>query len=108
MPIMPDDVCGSDDAGPEFKPEEISVLWPQARSELLGFAKYLDSRNAGITACQIKLAVQLADRLLAERAEWCAMFGAVHPPGKPLSPKEARLLKAIFADPDAAAPDPPE
>lgn len=32
----------------------------------------------------------------AERTEWCAMFGAKHPEGKPLTPKEARLLKAIF------------
>ena len=36
--------------------------------------------------------------LTSERAEWCAMFGAKHPPGKPLSPKDARLLKAIFTE----------
>ena len=44
------------------------------------------------------------EMLKAERAEWCAMFGVKHPPGKPLSPKDVRLMKAIFAPGRELAP----
>ena len=41
--------------------DDISKLWPQARGELSGFANALDKRGAGITAAQLRMAVQLAD-----------------------------------------------
>jgi hypothetical protein len=48
----------------EFEPvplEELLRLWPQARYELLAYARWLGRHNAEITASQIRLAVQLAD-----------------------------------------------
>ena len=40
--------------------EEILKLWPQAAGELQGFKRVLE-RNAGITAAQLEMALQLAD-----------------------------------------------
>ena len=40
--------------------DEILEMWSQARSELQGFQRHLE-RNAGITASQLGMALQLAD-----------------------------------------------
>ena len=40
--------------------EEILEMWLQARGELQGFQRHLE-RNAGITAAQLGMALQLAD-----------------------------------------------
>ncbi len=40
--------------------EEILELWPQAAGELAGFQKHLEG-NAGITASQLGMAIQLAN-----------------------------------------------
>lgn len=40
--------------------EEILEMWPQAKGELQGFQRHLE-RNAGITASQLGMALQLAD-----------------------------------------------
>ena len=54
--------------------EEILDMWPQAKGELQGFQKHLE-RNAGITAAQLGMAIQLADeeykRLLPKVCENC-------------------------------------
>jgi hypothetical protein len=48
----------------EFEPvpaAEARALWPQARYELLAYARWLGRHNAELTARQMRLAVQLAD-----------------------------------------------
>ena len=40
--------------------EDVLRLWPQAKGELRGFQKALE-RNAGITAEQLGMAIQLAE-----------------------------------------------
>jgi len=64
--LRPQDVCGSDETGPAWTEEQLRALWPQARRELLGFAVVLERRRAPITAQQIRMAVQLAQRRFAE------------------------------------------
>jgi hypothetical protein len=44
----------------EYTNEQIRAMWPQARGELSGFAKAL-MKNSGITAAQLRMAIQLAD-----------------------------------------------
>lgn len=57
-PINPDYFGG------EAKPVADSpALWESAQRELLGFANHLEKRGAGITADQIRLAVQRGNRL---------------------------------------------
>ena len=68
--LTPSDACGSDTVGEAvYTDSDVRRLWPQARRELLGFADHLARGNAGITAAQLRLAVQLADR--AARALPC-------------------------------------
>lgn len=38
-----------------------SSMWPQASGELLGFIQALDRRKMGITADQLRMALQLAE-----------------------------------------------
>jgi hypothetical protein len=45
----------------QVPPAELLRLWPQARYELLAYARWLGRHNGEITAAQIRLAVQLAD-----------------------------------------------
>jgi hypothetical protein len=45
---------------PEYTNDQIRAMWPQACGELRGFAKAL-SRNSGITAAQLRMAIQLAE-----------------------------------------------
>ena len=40
--------------------EEVLEMWPQAKGELQGFQRHLE-RNAGITASQLGMALQLAN-----------------------------------------------
>lgn len=40
--------------------KEILEMWPQAKEELQGFQRHLE-RNAGITASQLGMALQLAE-----------------------------------------------
>lgn len=47
--------------------EKIDTLWPQAAAELRGFAEHLDRKNAGLTAAQLRMAVDMADGYAAER-----------------------------------------
>jgi hypothetical protein len=46
----------------EYTTEQIITLWPSGRQELLGFANHLEQRSAAITAAQIRLAIEMADR----------------------------------------------
>src|SRR5690242_2259064 len=62
--------CGDELSGAEgsmsvpvktrFSADEMRELWPQAAGELRGFAEHLEAGRAGITADQIRLAVQMA------------------------------------------------
>lgn len=47
-------------AGDLPPPDDVRLLWPQARGELLGFARHL-SHTSPITASQLQLAVRMAD-----------------------------------------------
>lgn len=84
-------------AAPDDDPPVCRLQFPDgtvpgnAREAAEGWKAWADKRHE-----LVKLTMEL---LANERAEWCAMFGAKHPPGKPLSPKGARLLKAIFTEP---------
>lgn len=42
-------------------------MWPQAAGELSGFANHLVSGNAGLTAAQIRMAIQLGDEIFAQK-----------------------------------------
>ncbi len=55
--VMPDP---SELDTPIFTGEQIRRYWPQARYELLVFARHLERTDAPLTADQIKLAVALA------------------------------------------------
>lgn len=50
----------------EFDNDKIKELWPQAAGELRGFARALASKNAGITAAQLRMAIQLAEERYKE------------------------------------------
>lgn len=52
----------SPDVGKVWDADEVRRLWPSARVELLGFANALERGGSGITADQLRMAVQLADR----------------------------------------------
>jgi hypothetical protein len=58
--MKPDEMCQEENPV-EFPPKEVKLLWPSSRGELLGFASALERGKSGITAAQIRLAVQLAD-----------------------------------------------
>lgn len=64
--LMPEDVCGSDNTGRIWTDEQVKEMWPQAKSELLGFANALERGSAGITASQLRMAVQLAQKRFEE------------------------------------------
>jgi hypothetical protein len=64
--MKPSDMTGDQDRK-RFSNEQINLLWPQARGELLGFANALERENSGITAAQIRMAVQLADETIKLR-----------------------------------------
>lgn len=58
----------------EFTADQQSQMWPQAAQELTGFAKVLEQKS-GLTAAQLRMAIQMADAYLSLReAVW---------PGKP-------------------------
>jgi hypothetical protein len=44
----------------EYTKDQIREMWPQACGELRGFAKAL-SKDSGITAAQLRMAIQLAE-----------------------------------------------
>ncbi len=44
-----------------FTREFVLEAWEQGRGELLGFANALDRGQSGITASQLRMAIQLAD-----------------------------------------------
>lgn len=49
-------------AEPEnWTPQDVRRMWPQAAGELRGFANHLARGQAGLTAAQIRMAIQLAD-----------------------------------------------
>jgi hypothetical protein len=60
--------------------DRVRVIWPQARYELLAFARYLGRNKSPITADHIRLAVQLADKAFA--AEFEAEAGGVIDDGR--------------------------
>lgn len=43
------------------KENEVLKMWPQAKGELQGFQQYLEAK-AGITASQLGMAIQLAEK----------------------------------------------
>lgn len=47
--------------------ETLTQLWPQAAGGLRGFAGALERGNSGLTAAQLRLAVQMADAYYAQR-----------------------------------------
>ncbi len=50
-----------------LSPQQLDQLWPQGRGELLGFANHLERTGAGITADQIRLALQMAQKVAREQ-----------------------------------------
>jgi hypothetical protein len=68
MPIRPSDMMG-DQERRHLPNEQVDLMWPQARGELLGFANALERGNSGITAAQIRMAVQLADEAVDRRSQ---------------------------------------
>lgn len=65
----------SKNPGPKvYTPEEMKEMWPQAAGELRGWANSLASRQMGITAAQLRMAIQMAE------AYWKSMFGDPSPP----------------------------
>ncbi len=59
--MTPNDMI-SDKMGKVYSDQDALALWPSGRAELLGFAVALDRGGSSITAAQIRLAVQLADK----------------------------------------------
>jgi hypothetical protein len=47
--------------------ERVELLWPQARGELWAYAHALERGGAGLTAAQLRMAVQLADEAVGGR-----------------------------------------
>jgi hypothetical protein len=64
--MRPSDMTG-DQERRRLPNEQVDLLWPQARGELLGFANALERGNSGITAAQIRMAVNLADEAIKLR-----------------------------------------
>ncbi len=61
--MTPDDMTGGE-AVSLPSAADIKLLWPQARGELLGFARHLAGRSP-ITASQMQMAVAMADAYAA-------------------------------------------
>lgn len=59
-----DDITSSEPSLKLYSPEEMERMWPQAAGELRGYANALNRGNAGITAAQMRMAVQMADLYL--------------------------------------------
>lgn len=41
--------------------------WPQARGELLGFAMHMERKGQTITAMQLRVAIEYADRYIQDK-----------------------------------------
>lgn len=48
----------------KYSKEEMISMWPQAAGELNSFAQTLRRSNAGLTAAQIEMAIQMANAYL--------------------------------------------
>lgn len=48
----------------KYTKKEILEMWPQAAGELAGFANRLRQGNAGLTAAQLDMAIQMGNELL--------------------------------------------
>lgn len=78
--MTPNDMT-SQDPGPKIYTEaEMVGMWPSAAGELRGFANSLDGRGMGITAAQMRMAVQMADAYLKLLQQKTVML--VHEPQK--------------------------
>lgn len=51
----------------EWTDDEIKRMWPQASGELRGFANALEHGKSGLTASQLRMAIQLADEAYNRR-----------------------------------------
>ncbi len=71
--VMPAESAGN--RSNMFTDDEILTMWPQAQTELDGFASLLEQRS-GITASQLRLALQLAEK------EYARLQAAAAPPDK--------------------------
>ena len=49
----------------KYSEDEMRTMWPQAAGELSGLVNHLQRTNAGITAAQIEMAIQMANAYLA-------------------------------------------
>jgi hypothetical protein len=47
--------------------ERLRLLWPQAAGELRGFAIALERGSSGLTAAQLRLAIEMADEYYRRR-----------------------------------------
>jgi hypothetical protein len=47
--------------------ERLRLLWPQAAGELRGFAAVLGRIGSGLTAAQLRLAIEMADEYYRRR-----------------------------------------
>lgn len=65
--MKPEDMFAEPNKEKLLTNKKVSELWPQARGELSGFANALARSNAGITAAQLRMAIQLADEAYANR-----------------------------------------
>jgi hypothetical protein len=59
--MKPDEMFDASSSGPPPTLEQVRLLWPQARGELMGYARALERSGAGITAAQLRMALAMAD-----------------------------------------------
>lgn len=67
--MIPDDMTSTNPGPIHYTEDQMKEMWPQAAGELRGFANALDRDKAGITAAQIRMAVQMANLYLASIME---------------------------------------
>ncbi len=60
----PNDMFADDDVSKAYSVDQMKEMWPQAKGELLGFARALARGDSVITAAQLRMAVQMADNYL--------------------------------------------
>jgi hypothetical protein len=72
--MLIEDVSATPPTAPEFTDEQIKYLWPQAYGELQGFANAIGRGPAKITASQLRMAIQLAQRAFTALAVLMVIF----------------------------------
>jgi hypothetical protein len=85
--LTPADVCGQEaPKKPLYSEAQLLRMWPQAAGELRGYASVLERGNAGMTAAQMRMAVQLGEQswkrltLGKKPCTKCRNNGSIHNP----------------------------